>query len=296
MRGLNRGQSCSTTVLVSEMESPTRRQLSHGNHSTSSLGESKVSSGGAVKLRRKPALTHKRSLSNPLHNIIPVVDGAEIDNVPDSGHDNSSGSARDHQQSNGYGHYHAMSCQAQHHYPLSHRSPSPPSRAGSQPSVYINSVGGSPSSLRHPQMRRVAAATPEFSVSIPSDEIMQPTPRSYGYGPLSGSESVLHRQNTWQGSDEFPSQRCYSFAGGQRKSDCVQPVYNEMTSASMVDLPVTTGGYALSSEHLDQIEEYPLPSSGKSQSVPRLTLMTIEKGVCVCVRCVFECLCRHVCV
>ena len=113
-------------------------------------------------------------------------------------------------------------------------------------------------------------------MSIPNDEMMYPTPRS-GYVQLSGSESVLHRQNTWQGPDEFPPpMRCYSYAG-QRKSDCTQPVYNEMTSASMVDLPMKTG-YALSSEHLDQIEEYLLPSSGKSQSVPRLTLMSIDKG------------------
>ena len=290
-RGLNRGQSCSTTVLLSDVESPTRRQLSHSHHSTSSLSDPKTSSAGSgVKLRRsKQALTHKRSLSNPLHNII--LDEAHTEpQAPNSGghseyynHQNSndsyvrnSGSGSQYNVHHQYQHYNQHQG---HHYPLSHRSPSPPSRAGSQPSVYINSVGGSPSSFRHPQMRRIAATTPEFLVSIPSDEMMYPTPRSGGYGGhLSGSESVLHRQNTWQCADEFsPPQRCYSYAGGQRKSECTQPVYNEMTSASMVDLPMTAG-FALSSEHLDQIEEYPLPSSGKSQSVPRLTLMSIDKG------------------
>lgn len=286
-RGLNRGQSCSTTVLLSDVESPTRRQLSQSHHSTSSLGESKAySSGGVVKLRHKQELTHKRSLSNPLHNVIPNLDSSNASspatNAPPA--DSAHSSSGEHYTTNGYNvgisqnhtHYQYQNLQHQR-YPLSHRSPSPPSRAGSQPSVYINSVGSSPSSLRHPQMKRVAATTPEFSVSIPNDEIMQPTPRS-GFTQLSGSDYVLHRQNTWQGADEFPAQRCYSFGVGQRKSDCTQPVYNEMTSASMVDLPVTAGMYALSSEHLDQIEEYPLPSSGKSQSVPKLTLMTIDKG------------------
>ena len=139
-------------------------------------------------------------------------------------------------------------------------------------------------------MKRIAAANPEFSISISNDEMMHSTTRP-GYGPLSGSESVLHRQNTWQGPDDlssFSTPRCHSLSVGQRKLDCSQPVYNEMTSASMVDLPVTAGYYALSSEHLDQIEEYPLPSSGKSQSVPRLTLMSIDKSECVCV-CVCVC-------
>jgi hypothetical protein len=50
----------------------------------------------------------------------------------------------------------------------------------------------------------------------------------------------------------------------------------DLTSASMVDLPV--GGY-YNGEHLDRVEELSsnLPnSSGKSQSVPRLTLMTVS--------------------
>ena len=70
--------------------------------------------------------------------------------------------------------------------------------------------------------------------------------------------------------------RCNSLAGvqPQRRSISSQPYLGrEMTSASMVDLPMTT---AASSEHLDQIDEYPLPKSGKSQSVPRLTLMTVS--------------------
>lgn len=45
-------------------------------------------------------------------------------------------------------------------------------------------------------------------------------------------------------------------------------------STSMVDLP---NNYAASTEHLGDIEEYPLSSNAtKSQSVPRLTLLTIS--------------------
>ena len=275
-RSLHRGQSCSTTVLLSDVESPSRRQLSHTPHSTSSFGEQKAAAVAVVKLRRKQKLTHKRSLSNPLHNVIPnMAADPSGTSPPADGQENVHNmSMGDYHYANGYNMHYQH--QNQHNL-LSQRSPSPPSRAGSQPSVYINSVGGSPSSIRHPQMKRVAGATPEFSVSISNDEMMQPTPRS-SFTPLSGSESILHRQNTWEGPADFPSHRCYSLGVRQRVSDCSQPVYNEMTSTSMVDLPVTAGMYALSSEHLDQIEEYPLPSSGKSQSVPKLTLMTIEKG------------------
>ena len=49
-----------------------------------------------------------------------------------------------------------------------------------------------------------------------------------------------------------------------------------VTSTSMVDLPMN---YATSTEHLGNIEEYPFPLSSntaKSQSVPRLTLLTIS--------------------
>ena len=60
------------------------------------------------------------------------------------------------------------------------------------------------------------------------------------------------------------------------------PSARDLTSCSMVDLPV--GDYNGSMEHLDRVEEGNLPhSSVKSQSVPRLTLMSVstldgEKG------------------
>lgn len=59
----------------------------------------------------------------------------------------------------------------------------------------------------------------------------------------------------------------------------------DLTSASMVDLPMG-GLYGGSRERLDRVEELGnLPnSSGKSQSVPRLTLMSVtmdnERGQC----------------
>lgn len=59
-----------------------------------------------------------------------------------------------------------------------------------------------------------------------------------------------------------------SVEGGPRKQ------FLHGNSTSMVDLP---NNYATSTEHLGDIEEYPLSSNTtKSQSVPRLTLLTIS--------------------
>lgn len=121
--------------------------------------------------------------------------------------------------------------------------------------------------------------TPSFSQSVSNDQLVS----------ASGSESVLYRQNTWQsgvssdisgggGRDELGiTPRCNSMAGmtRPRSSNAQNVLLTDMTSSSMVDLPV--GGYNGSVEHLSQYEDCTLPnSSGKSQSVPRLTLMTVN--------------------
>ena len=147
-------------------------------------------------------------------------------------------------------------------------SPSPPTRAGSQPSVVSNSVTGSPSSVHksHPQMRRILAQTPTFSQSFSSDQ--------FGSTDYNVPQHSQDYQNAFFRQNEYGVPRCSSLAE-PRRSMSSQPSYlsHEVTSTSMVDLPVTT---ATSSEHLDQIDEYPLPKSGKSQSVPKLTLMTVS--------------------
>ena len=147
-------------------------------------------------------------------------------------------------------------------------SPSPPSRAGSQPSVVSNSVTGSPSSIHksHPQMRRILAQTPTFSQSFSNDQ--------FGSADYNTPQHSHEYQSAFFRQNEYAMPRCSSLAE-PRRSISSQPSYlsHEVTSTSMVDLPVTT---ATSSEHLDQIDEYPLPKSGKSQSVPKLTLMTVS--------------------
>ena len=65
-----------------------------------------------------------------------------------------------------------------------------------------------------------------------------------------------------------------------------EPLLTDLTSSSMVDLPV--GDYHGSTEHLSQDEDCNLPnSSGKSRSVPRLTFMAVnsegERGKSKCV-------------
>ena len=128
-------------------------------------------------------------------------------------------------------------------------------------------------------MRKIVVTAPTFSQSISNDQLM-PTKNSYSNIRASGSDAFLNRQNTWQGSEEFGnmvSPRCNSLAGSHPpRPQSSQPIFNhEMTSTSMVDLPMTTM-YSISSEHLDQIDEYSLPNSGKSQSVPKLTFMNVS--------------------
>lgn len=93
-----------------------------------------------------------------------------------------------------------------------------------------------------------------------------PTPSSYGESPFfpagSGAEGPV---------------RCNSLGLGamssSRTQQTPQPMLSrEMQSTSMVDLPMTM---AISTDQLDQISEGSLPTK-KSQSVPRLTFMTIS--------------------
>lgn len=198
---------------------------------------------GASQYNRR--YTHTRSHSNPLANIV-IHPEATSGQPSGNGGPNRSGI----------------------------RSPSPPARAGSQPSMVPNSVTGSPSSVHknkaHPQMRRIKAQAPSFSQSVSNDQLgpmVTTTPHPQEY------QSPFFRQNQ---RNEYAMPRCNSLAAVEqpRRSSSSQPYLgHEVTSASMVDLPMTT---AASSEHLDQIDEYPLPKSGKSQSVPRLTLMTVS--------------------
>lgn len=303
--GLIRSYSSSSSILLGETPPAPSRGLARNHHSVSCLSGNRVNSshssgnsappplqsghdysaGGApsersvIKRRKKP-LMHKRSLSNPLANI--VLNHHEADEEHDRTHHEPAHADHTHH----HAHYStAASTQdygepslSRYHY----RSPSPPSRAGSQPSIHCNNVGGSPQpqlrSHHHPQMKRVAATTPAFSQSVSNDQLVS----------ASGSETALYRQNTWQsdvsgidndiGSKDGLSitPRCNSMAGmiRPRSSNAQDVRLTDMTSSSMVDLPV--GGYDGSIEHLSQDEVYTLPnSSGKSRSVPRLTLMTV---------------------
>ena len=66
----------------------------------------------------------------------------------------------------------------------------------------------------------------------------------------------------------------YQAHGHQHSVEGAGPHTHGVTSSSMVDLPMK---YATSTEYLADIDEYPLSSnSSKSQSVPRLTLLTIS--------------------
>ena len=183
--------------------------------------------------------THHRSHSNPLANII----------ITDSNQHVVNGRSRV-------------------------RSPTPPSRCDSQPSIVSQSAvtTGPPSPMMknkgHPQMRRIWGLTPTFSQSI-SNDVLIPSPTPTPTTP----ESPIFKQNVYY-PDQTP--RCNSLASGEpRRSYSHQPrlIYKDITSSSMVELPYTM---AASSEHLDQISEYSLPKSGKSQSVPRLTLMSVS--------------------
>ena len=76
----------------------------------------------------------------------------------------------------------------------------------------------------------------------------------------------------------------YQTHGHQHSVEGGGPHSHGVISASMVDLPAMN--YAASTEYLGDIEEYPLSSnSSKSQSVPKLTLLTIstdDKSECSC--------------
>ena len=66
----------------------------------------------------------------------------------------------------------------------------------------------------------------------------------------------------------------YQVHGHQHSAEGTGLHTRGVTSSSMVDLPMT---YAVSSEYLGDIDEYPLSSnSAKSQSVPKLTLLSIS--------------------
>ncbi len=163
------------------------------------------------------------------------------------------------------------------------RSSSPPSRTGSNPSITSHSVYGpnnSPSSIyrnKHPQMRRISNMVPSFSQSISNDhQFGPPTKTASSHLVMSGSESVLCRQNTCPESEAELYPRSNSLAGmGTVRGSIPSGLYtSDVTSASMVDLPIRL--HASSTEHLDQIDEYGRPDSNKSRSVPRLTFMTVS--------------------
>ena len=138
-------------------------------------------------------------------------------------------------------------------------------------------------------MKHVATTHPFFSKSVSSNL------------SASATESTFYRQNTWQAHDAIGggsgvgldrlviTPRCNSMAGMSRPSshNAHDIRLTDLTSSSMVDLPVSR--YDGSIEHLSQDEDCTLPNSvGKSQSVPRLTLMTVtsdsERGrkyICV---------------
>ncbi len=302
-QGLIRSHSSSSNMLLEgDMEPQPVRILGRSHNSVSSLnsynrlskspstssssvlynGRGQAATGGSSKVerKRKLPLTHKRSLSNPLANII-LDDQDQEGNKKEQAPPQSST------------HYppvppHRATVSGSSLARYSYRSPSPPSRAGSQPSISSNNVG-SPKTYRHPQMTRVTSTTttiatldPSISQSVSSDQLISPS------GNISGSESVLYYQNVRHGAPlsslpQAPPPRCNSMAGMARSSYSHHqsghslPLNHHMdlTSSSMVDLPV--GFYNGSTERLDQVEEYTLPNSvGKSRSVPRLTLISVS--------------------
>lgn len=256
-----------------------------------------VNGDGGRQLRRKPPLTHKRSLSNPLSNIVLNLEAKDKTPSPDHTQNSTHGGGTSRS---------SLAC-------YSYRSPSPPSRSGSQPSILSNATETPSSSPqpcgggggRNPQLRRISNITPAFSQSISNDQLI---PTMSGSEAMSGSESVLCRHGTWQGHVDDSSlggavQQRYNSMAGVGVSPHSNSSYShhhhhhqnghtldmDMTSSSMVDLPVGTLYNGSSSEHLDVLErereEGNLPhSSAKSQSVPRLTLMSVsmdtERGEC----------------
>ena len=297
--GLMRSHSSSSSVLLGETAAPTCQGLARNHHSVSCLSGHKVNSqasgrsgqtqaGGGhdnasaaapskqkISKKKKKPLTHKRSLSNPLTNI--VMDYHKLDGEYNQDHTNQRmvTSMQDYRES-----------------PLPYQSHSPPSRAGSQPSVHYNGIGISPQPVIQPSQRShtepmANARQTSFSQSASNDQLVS----------ASGSDSVFSRQNTWQSSGVSSERserereglgitpRCNSMAGVSRPhSNHDQDMrMTDLTSSSMVDLPA--GGYDSSIGRFNQNEDCTLPnSSGKSQSVPRLTLMTVasdERSTCL---------------
>lgn len=256
----NRSHSSSSSMLLTEVDSQPHG-LSRYHHSVSSLNDPK---------QGKRKLTHKRSLSNPLNNI---VLGPESPTEGDGQQRQQQLQQQSYEDRSGHNPHISTT-------PVNHRTPSPPIRSGSQPVI---STGGasSPSSFqrsRNPQLRKVVVTAPTFSQSISNDQLM-PSTNGYSNIRASGSDAFLNRQNTWQGSEEFMTPRSYSLISAHPpRPQSSQPILNhEMTSTSMVDLPMTTM-YSISSEHLDQIDEYSIQNSGKSQSVPKLTFMNVSSS------------------
>lgn len=237
-----------------------------------------MANGEGSRLRRKLPLTHKRSLSNPLSNTVLNQEVKDKTPSPDHTHNSTQGGTSRS----------SLAC-------YSYRSPSPPSRSGSQPSILSNVTETEAASSPQPcgggrnlPLRRVSNITPAFSQSISNDQLI---PTISSSETMSGSESLLCRHKTWQGLDDglATTQRCNSMAGMSPHNYSHHQMQNghslDMTSSSMVDLPV--GLYnGHSNEHLDMEREGGnLPhSSAKSQSVPRLTLMSVsmdtERGEC----------------
>lgn len=269
--GLNRSYSSSSSVVLSESETPPPHARGHASISCLSNGHRVGVADGEGPPRRKPPLTHKRSLSNPLANIVLNQDEENLMTPPQDPAQNSAHHPTATSRS-------SLAC-------YSYRSPSPPSRAGSHPSIVSSNTGGGGSPHgRHPQMRRISNYSPAFSQSISNDQLVGRTGMATtgANDSISGSESALsqHRGN-WQAC---VSPRCNSMAGMSRQnySSSSETRPSDLTASSMVDLPV--GLYNGSSvEHLDRVEEGNLQNSaGKSQSVPRLTLLSVsmenEKG------------------
>lgn len=243
---LNRSYSSSSSVLYSEIDH------SHASHSNLHR-EPK----GPSRLHRK--YSHKRSLSNPLANIILMPESSQ-------GHGASTGGN------------------------TGMRSPTPPYRCGSQPSMVTYSTcstppasaTGPPSPLMirskgHPQVRRIKNLTPSTSQNFSSDQLVpSPTFTPTPFTPTpSTPESPIFYHSVHPGSYPDHPPRCNSVSAEPQRSRSYHPKLNrDITSASMVDLPAKM---AASSEHLDRISEYSLlPRAGKSQSVPRLTLMSVS--------------------
>lgn len=231
------GYPYQTPTLNRSYSSSSSVLLGEGESSTSHKSQNTNSSD--VKPSRKLSRgTHRRTHSNPLANIIINPDlQQQGGGVPSR-----------------YG----------------RRSPTPPTRSGSQPSIVPHSTLGSPSAVTknksHPQMRRIMQLAPTFSQSISNDQLMP------SLSPVAPESPVFRPIQSVYGEPPVRSNSMASYEPRRAKSS--GPMLKEITSTSMVDLPITM---ASSSEHLDQIDEYPsLPKSGKSQSVPRLTLMTVS--------------------